>query len=53
MDWRQLRGLTEYRSFEVRFFNNKDVNIALWDPEAEFCAQGRAGQQALASLGVH
>jgi len=41
MDWRQLRGLTEYRSFEVRFFNNKDVNIALWDPEAEFYEEGK------------
>ena len=29
-------GRSEYRSFEVRLFNDKDVNIALWDAEAEF-----------------
>jgi hypothetical protein len=29
-------GHTETRQFEVRFFNNKDVNIAVWDPKVEF-----------------
>lgn len=29
-------GETEERHFEVRFFNNRDVNIALWDSKVEF-----------------
>lgn len=29
-------GDAEERHFEVRFFNDRDVNIALWDPKVEF-----------------
>jgi hypothetical protein len=29
-------GRSEYRSIEVRLFNDKDVSIALWDAETEF-----------------
>ena len=29
-------GDVEERHFEVRFFNDRDVNIALWDPKVEF-----------------
>jgi hypothetical protein len=29
-------GNPEGRGFEVRFFNDRDVNIALWDPKVEF-----------------
>ena len=33
-------GDTETRNFEMRFFNDRDVNIALWDVEVEYYREG-------------
>lgn len=34
-------GRTESRAFEATFFNDKDVNVALWNPRVEFHEGGR------------
>jgi len=34
-------GLVESRGFEATFFNDKDVNISLWNPKVEFRKDGR------------
>ena len=33
-------GDTETRNFEMRFFNDRDVNIALWDVQVEYYREG-------------
>jgi hypothetical protein len=33
-------GDTETRTFDMRFFNDRDVNIALWDVEVEYYREG-------------
>jgi hypothetical protein len=34
-------GNPEGRGFDIRFFNDRDVNISLWDPRVEFSEKGR------------
>jgi hypothetical protein len=33
-------GDTETRTFDMRFFNDRDVNIALWDVQVEYYREG-------------
>jgi hypothetical protein len=33
-------GDTEWRTFDMRFFNDRDVNIALWDLQVEYYREG-------------
>lgn len=42
----QTGGISESRVFEVRFFNDRDVNISLWDVKVEFYD----GKELIASL---
>jgi hypothetical protein len=37
VDGRPIQGGGEYRDFEARFFNDRDVNVSVWNLEVEFC----------------